>query len=420
MATVKEVPGPGWPGYSASERLVFLGRALTGRNSPQAAAWFRRALEVQPELVSARQGLAQAQSRKRNAEDALRDAQAYADRYPDDALGPALVGKALARLRQWPEAEAALLEALRRGHHGARQDLERLYGQTRQDDKLKSLYPRGATALPPTSYPAYLNERYFAQEDAELRALLERDPDDAAAHFALAEILRYGPGSARNGKEEALEHLLEAARLAPGDPVTLYEAANLMQTTDEDEDAERMTLAIDMLEQAVRIDPGFTEAHMALGTCHFRLGRHTQALPHFRKAAESHPAALPWLTSTICALQQPKEAMQALIHEMEDDPRTAHRRECASLLEHAGDRGTALALLEDMVILRPQNPYDHWHYAACLERAGRTDEVAKRRRRALACRPTTPDYQRAMGHFLKGLGYHEQAAEWYRKATAEK
>jgi tetratricopeptide (TPR) repeat protein len=110
------------------------------------------------------------------------------------------------------------------------------------------------------------------------RVTLAEAPDNARAHYALADILRL------DGRTpEALEHFLEAARLQPDEPFWRLNPGVLLLAQGE---AQR---AVEQLEAAARLKPDWALAHYNLGRALVAAARPLEAIEAFGAALELEP-----------------------------------------------------------------------------------------------------------------------------------
>lgn len=65
---------------------------------------------------------------------------------------------------------------------------------------------------------------------------------------------------------------------------TLYDQAVALKDEQKNEEA------IDLLKQAVELDPAYALAHLALAVCYGRVGKHDEAVAHGQKVCELEPS----------------------------------------------------------------------------------------------------------------------------------
>ena len=140
---------------------------------------------------------------------------------------------------------------------------------------------------------------------AHYRELVQREPDNAAAHNKLGyALIQVGQ------VQEALPLLRRATTLQPGDP----EAHNnlglaLMQVG-------QAQGAVTSMERAVELRPHYSEAHYNLAHARSAVGDATGAVEQFREALRGRPdwatalGALAWLKATSTEVRDPEEAVR--------------------------------------------------------------------------------------------------------------
>ena len=115
---------------------------------------------------------------------------------------------------------------------------------------------------------------------ASFREVLERDPNDPIAHYALASVLMQN-----NQEREAAEEYRKACTLNANPPSAWYDhlAVSLANTGD-------VPGAVEGWQKALAIDPNDAGAHADLGTILFEQGNLLDGEQHLRKAVELAPS----------------------------------------------------------------------------------------------------------------------------------
>ncbi|MEI6914886.1 MAG: tetratricopeptide repeat protein [Armatimonadota bacterium] len=455
---IRETPSNKWPGYSQPERIMYLGRALVlSRKRPKTAEkLLQLALEMNPDFVLARQALIELCCQAKWFEKADTWITEYRELYPDDPNADLYQGWLFFVQKQYDQAEPLLKASLERSATVAFRLLDDLYAKTGSREKSARLWqPNPAPyRFPHFPTPEYISEtptrydaravrkrlkanpndveailkqaEYTSTEGSESDAdklyqrAIEIEPDNPTAHYLYAKFIRYWYGHPQR-ESKAFERFMAAAKLCPTDPVALYDAGDvrlhMAHLGPSEYEASHLTEAQHIFEQALKLKPDFSEAHFHLGMCLSFLGFHDQALSHFDQVKDDfqYPVGY-WRLRCLCVLGRTEETMEALVAELSTEPGYEGRRLCAALVEKSGYPATALSLLEDECIIQPTNPYRHWYYAACLQRSGRERDANAAMKRAFGCKPTDPNIQQVMGHFLKEMGHPERAEEWYKKA----
>jgi predicted Zn-dependent protease len=242
---------------------LYLGRLADARQGQdEARKDFRRALELDPDLVEARHRLAALLLDLGQAEEALPHIDYLVRHRPEAPLYRVYLARCRDLLGQQDEAEKLLDELLARQPHYA-----------------PALAFRGALAW-----------RSDQPEVAEplLREAVRLEPNDAATFYQLARCLtRLGKPDEAREAERSSERLKEDVRrfgeILAQDARTAdlrYEAGMIALRAGEFRDAVRW------FERALKLDPRHAEAHRMLATCYQQTGELARAL-HHRELAEA-------------------------------------------------------------------------------------------------------------------------------------
>ena len=115
---------------------------------------------------------------------------------------------------------------------------------------------------------------------ATFRQVVEHDPNDPIAHYALASVLMQN-----NQEREAAEEYRKACTLNTNPPSAWYDhlAVSLANSGD-------TPGAVESWQKALSIDPGDAGAHLDLGTVLFEQGNFLDGEQHLRRAIELAPA----------------------------------------------------------------------------------------------------------------------------------
>lgn len=113
----------------------------------------------------------------------------------------------------------------------------------------------------------------WEEAESQLREAVAKSPDDADAQRHLAEAL-----CCRGAHQEALQHMLIAAELAPGNTTAVVRAGELLLL------ANRPVEASELAGKAVKCDPNLAAAWSLWGQAHAELGAEDQALAYYQRA----------------------------------------------------------------------------------------------------------------------------------------
>lgn len=187
--------------------------------------------------------------------------------------------------------------------------------------------------------------------EAELRSLLEREPENGEAHYRLANLL-----AARSRWEEAASHFEHALAAAP--PAAAAEihhrlALALRETGRTEE-------ALAHLQAARELAPDAAAVESDLAATLKRLGRPDEAIEHYRRAVALDPRlAVAWndLGSLLGARGRLDEARDAFQRAVDaDDGHAVAHNNLGLALRMTGERDAALAQFERACELRPDWP----------------------------------------------------------------
>jgi TolB-like protein/Flp pilus assembly protein TadD len=264
-------------------------------------------------------------------------------------------------------------------------DLQRLVALDITRSLTRELSPRPETPASggdTAAVEAYLRGRHLLARgtDEELRRALElfgearaRDPGDARACAAEAEAL----------------YLMGAYGLLPP--------------------AEASRRGSDAALAALVRDPELAEAHAILGRIRHRFDKD---LPGAQVALEralainpSSAAAHQWNAHQLDEAGRPREALAAIRHAHELDPRSLGiSADLASLLHAAGRRAEAEARFRETLELDPAFTKARYLRGLAYEREGRHGEALAEFRRARSADPRTPKFLAALGRAQSRLG----------------
>jgi tetratricopeptide (TPR) repeat protein len=262
-------------GFAAAARFG-LGRVALARGDPDAAITaLRRTLELQPEAGQVHYALAQAYRRAGRIDEARRHLERRSEarvRFPDplvDSLATAPRGGAFHKLRG---DEAVLAGRLGDAAAAYRRAVEAEPGSFHYRKSLGlTLYQLGRPD----------------EAARELEAALDLEPDLPPALVPAERArIRYALGGIaanRRRGERALEHFRAAVRLDPGYAEAHLQVGNLLGA------AGRLEEALAAFDRAVAADPDLAEARLQRATTLMDLGRFAEAVPDLERRLELEP-----------------------------------------------------------------------------------------------------------------------------------
>jgi tetratricopeptide (TPR) repeat protein len=232
------------------------------RNYGEAAAAYRRAIELRPEHDAARAGLAECLLLQNEPAQAVDQYEVLLERQPDDAavrLGLARALMQAGRLDDVRQHAKAALDGPRRG------EAMLLLGRLELDLE-------NATAAEPWLRQAV--ELIPYERDvlhAYVRCLAQLNRDDEAKKWQ-ERLLHVDRQRAR------LRDLVRIINARPGDPAPRHEAGTIFLDVGHDHEGVRW------LESALRVDPGHAPSHAALADYYRRQGDTARAAEHEKLA----------------------------------------------------------------------------------------------------------------------------------------
>ena len=270
----------------------------------------------------------------------------------------------------------------------------------------KAVEEDGADAEHLHIYGAVLLElKQFSEAETYLRQAVASEPDRAAFHHSLGELL--------------LARTLEAA-------IFKETRSGVGQPRMRNVDAE----GLKALERAVELDPDLLKARLRLGRAYYDLNRHDLALEQFEAIARKN-SRYPWIHSSLAVVHMNagavESAVQALRTELRNYPdHHSARLELGEALLKSGDTAQAV---EHLVQLKEEDvsPADRVSLNHSLSKAyrdlGQLEKALAASRRALELDPDFPD-----GHYLLAQLYEQtgqaelarQQMDAFRRVQREK
>ncbi len=175
--------------------------------------------------------------------------------------------------------------------------------------------------------------------------------------------------------------------------------------------------AKELIEEALRIDPEYADAHASLGNLFRRQERYEESISEYRQAVRIQPhhalAQAGWAESLL-NLDQPREALPHYIAAAEASPDDAGARYLlAGCLRKLGDSIDAIEQYQEAIRLEPTFVTAHNNLASLLAKVGRTDEAIQHFQRALQLQPSHASAHTNLGMaYLKKRMLKEAIAEW--------
>jgi len=256
--------------------------ASVEKNPKAAIAEYRKAIEIKPDLASARMGLGMTLLATGDTRGAITELQEAVKRAPEDAAAWHLLGRVYASDKRYPEAVKALSQSLALQPDTLAVVLDRgdVYNEMGEDAKAASDY----------ALASRLNPRDPVSR-VKLGMVMQRLGDTARAEAAYRDALRLKPDLAIACNNLAMISLRKGGNL--DDALALAKRAvaaspNVPQFHDTQGWVHRArgerTLAVAALQQAVKLPPPQAEIWYHLGIVLEESGRKQDAVAAYRKA----------------------------------------------------------------------------------------------------------------------------------------
>jgi tetratricopeptide (TPR) repeat protein len=219
-------------------------------------------------------------------------------------------------------------------------------------------------------YAARTLERNVVWHDAPtfFAAMAADAPRSARSHRELGLSL-----SEQNRHDDAVAELRTSLRLAPDEPMTLYDLGNVLVR------AGRPADAIAAYQRAIERKPDLTSAYVNLGNVHSQRGDEVAAEAVFRRGLATVPAA-------------------ADLH-----------LNLANALLRQGRVGEAEAEYREAIRLAPRSAVARMNYAVLLRGTGRYSEAAEQLRALVALVPENPSVRVGLVTLLRAAGREREA-----------
>jgi len=366
--------------YTAHYQLGrFLLRVGDPQQLPEAAAQFRRALELDPRQYDLRFELIAVYRLLNDAPRALSQLLLVQDARPSDARVPYVRGLLAADRDDLNSAINDFREALQRDHTlvGAWQDLGLAYAKLNRWPEAVEAFGELANQRADSLEAAYFHALalYNAQQggaaEKEVRRALRLNPG-AADSYTLLGIILASRGDANN---EAIEMLSQAVALDAGNFDALFNLGRVQYTVKDFNGAARSFRA------AITLKPKFAEVRFFLGTSLESAGNSAAALIAYQELVQLDPESVyGQVGSGALLLRQGKtdEGVSALRRAIAIDPKNFEARWSLGRALILSERyAEAAEALQVAVTLDPQRADAHYQLGLALRRLGRTAEATR-------------------------------------------
>jgi tetratricopeptide (TPR) repeat protein len=267
----------------------------------------------------------------------------------------------------------------------------------------------------PTSWLAQTNlgtlllDRSTAEALEHLQISVQLRPDVAQTRvslgYALQQLRRF---------DEAIVQYEEARRLDPRFPEAHNNLCAVLHRRG------RAPEAIASCAEALRLAPDYAKAHFNMALALAQLGR-SESIPHFHQAIELDPGNVDAHIALADALQARGEIAAAVPHyrsALQLAPSHAYAHNSLGVaLQRLGRTQDAVGEFHAAVRVAPEFGNAHFNLANALQALGRTDEALPHYRAVLAQNPDDASAHTNLGVALQRLGRRDEAIEHYRIAV---
>jgi tetratricopeptide (TPR) repeat protein len=178
--------------------------------------------------------------------------------------------------------------------------------------------------------------------------------------------------------------------------------------------------AVSHYEQALRIDPSLTYAHVHLGIALSRLGKNQDALAQLMEALRLSPDSPEVHNDLGDALLQADRLPEAIEHyehalQIRPDYAEAHSN-LGVVLSRTGKMQEAIAHYEQALNIKPDAPEIHYNLGFALLKMGRAEEATRHYSDAVRLRPNYAEAHLDLGTALLTQGKMQDAIQQYKEA----
>ncbi|MGE3623066.1 MAG: tetratricopeptide repeat protein [Bdellovibrionales bacterium] len=250
----------------------------------------------------------------------------------------------------------------------------------------------------------------LAEAEKLYRDVLAKSPDQPDALALLGVIL-----DSRGDAGRAIELIEKAIRLDPGAGLFKLHLGNALMT------ASRHAEAVTAFRQAAAQQPGMAQAHFNLGNALRKTGDWSGAVEAYREAIRCRPAYAEAFNNLALALVHENrfdEAMEKARASVVVAPQFGEAwLTLCNVAETVNDYPAALAAGEQVVRLMPDNHKAWFGYGVALNRLGRHEEALEAYKNALALKPDRADIWDNLGQTYQSLNRLDEAEAIFRKTV---
>jgi tetratricopeptide (TPR) repeat protein len=388
----------------AAQNFKLQARAASAKNHwEQAAATYRKAIELEPRDASLRVELAEVLTKLGRLTDAIASYEAALEMAPRNLPAELGLASAYRAVHNYDETRRTLERAHREhpNNSGPLAMLGDLEIELQTYDAA-IVHLKTAVALDPSNTKSrnFLAAAYKAKGDqesalAQLRKVLARDPDNALAYFLRAEIY-----SDRNDDARALPNAEKALTLQPQNPSARTVLGKILVRVPENAPAAEVTMrcarAVAVLEPVLQTKSSDSETLFLLSRAYRCAGQEEQA----QKSLAAFEAASQHDSST---KQQQLEAK--------------HLVDQAEERAMKNDLPAALDLLQQAIAKDPTFSPAYSLLAKLNYSVGNIEKAHEAIAQALALSPNVPDFLYAQGKIFEKEGKLDEALAVFQRTT---
>jgi Flp pilus assembly protein TadD len=179
-------------------------------------------------------------------------------------------------------------------------------------------------------------------------------------------------------------------------------------------------MALFHYQEALRLDPGYADAHTGMGVVLARKGQINEAVSHYRKALAIDPenAGAKTNLSNLLAGRQKETAEKAPIRQEQGRQALEGRQEMNQgvVSTQGGRTEDSVALLSKALEGNPESADDYFNRAVALSRLDRQEEAVKDYMSALQIQPDHAQAHNNLGIILALRGDLEKARDHFSAA----
>jgi tetratricopeptide (TPR) repeat protein len=254
----------------------------------------------------------------------------------------------------------------------------------------------------------YIDAGRIDRAEAELRAVLAKNPDFYDANRILGRVLLDRSNGDKERMEEALKYLEAAYKASPDDLTSGVAVSQILTTLGRQEDAERVLATL--VERA----PDQRSLNYTYAQVLTKVGRGSESRKYLERAVAIDPTFGPAITQLLDIYQQEGEWQKAadLLEPLiaEDPMNLEMQRQQAYFLLRAGDSRNARDRFKSLVAADPKDTRSQFYLAEALNDVEEYAEAEKIFRQLSAADPNDADFVASLGLSLGGQKKWEDAA----------